>query len=83
MMEINLLPLELPWFGEMPGYYNTHAGGPGQTYTPAWGYGYPYPPPMSGGLPLMSGVPPNSGGHSIVIRPNLNGPPDVTQHQIP
>jgi hypothetical protein len=56
---------ELPWFGEMPGYYNTNAGGP--MYPPpgmAPGYGYPYQPP----------------GHSIVIQPGLNGaPPIVTQ----
>lgn len=73
-METNLLPLELPWFGEMPGYYNTHQGGP--TYppsagmTPGYGYGYPYHPPMS------------APGHSIVIQPGINGaPPIVTQTQ--
>ena len=70
-METNLLPLELPWFGEMPGYYNTNAGGP--MYPPsagmAPGYGYPYPP--------MSAP-----GHSIVIQPGMNGaPPIVTQTQ--
>jgi hypothetical protein len=61
---------ELPWFGEMPGYYNTHAGGPTPYPTnPALnvGYGYPYN---------------TSGGHSIVIQPGVNGaPPVVTQHQ--
>jgi len=63
---------ELPWFGEMPGYYNTHAGGP-IMYPPSAGltpgYGYPYPP--------MSAP-----GHSIVIQPGMNGaPPIVTQTQ--
>ena len=70
-MEINPLPSELPWFGEMPGYYNTHAGGP--MYPPSAGMapGYPYPyPPMS------------APGHSIVIQPGMNGaPPIVTQTQ--
>ena len=74
-MEANLLPLELPWFGEMPGYYNTHAGTPmypphsaGMTPGMYPGYGYPYPP--------MSAAP----GHSIVIQPGMNGaPPIVTQ----
>jgi len=66
---------ELPWFGEMPGYYNTHAGTPmyppphsaGMTPGMYPGYGYPYPP--------MSAP-----GHSIVIQPGMNGaPPIVTQ----
>ena len=61
----NLLPLELPWFGEMPGYYNTHPGGPMYGPGMAPGYGYPYNP-----MP----------GHSIVIQPGMNGaPPIVTQ----
>ena len=59
--------LELPWFGEMPGYYNTHAGGPmpyPNSAPIAPGYGYPYTAP----------------GHSIVIQPGMNGaPPTVTQ----
>jgi hypothetical protein len=61
---------ELPWFGEMPGYYNTHAGAPVPYPNPAIppGYGYPYNVPMSA-------------GHSIVIQPGVNGaPPIVTQH---
>ena len=71
-METYLLSLELPWFGEMPGYYNTHPGGP--MYPPTAGmtpgYGYPYHPPMS------------APGHSIVIQPGMNGaPPIVTQTQ--
>lgn len=72
-MEANLLPLELPWFGEMPGYYNTHPGGP--IYPPhsagmAPGYGYPYNVnPMS------------APGHSIVIQPGMNGQPPVITAQ--
>lgn len=68
--------LELPWFGEMPGYYNTNTfgggGGPMMHYPPpsAGGYGYPY----QGGMPV-----PNP-GHSIVIQPGMNGaPPTITQ----
>jgi len=66
---------ELPWFGEMPGYYNTNTyagGGPMAYYPPpsAGGYGYPY----QGGMPV-----PNP-GHSIVIQPGMNGaPPTITQ----
>jgi len=60
---------ELPWFGEMPGYYNTHAGPMYPPYSAGMtpGYGYPYQP---------QGAP----GHSIVIQPGLNGaPPRITQ----
>jgi len=61
---------ELPWFGEAPGYYNTHPGGMMQ-YPPA-GYAYPMPGP---GGPVMQ-----TPGHSIVIQPGVNGqPPTVTQ----
>ncbi|KAF8812422.1 hypothetical protein BYT27DRAFT_7182858 [Phlegmacium glaucopus] len=63
---------ELPWFGEMPGYYNTLGMGggpmpyPGSAISP--GYGYPYNMPMA------------APGHSIVIQPGMNGaPPTVTQ----
>lgn len=71
-METYLLSLELPWFGEMPGYYNTNPGGP--MYPPTAGltpgYGYPYHQPMS------------APGHSIVIQPGMNGaPPIITQTQ--
>ncbi|KAF5320926.1 hypothetical protein D9619_000924 [Psilocybe cf. subviscida] len=66
---------ELPWFGEMPGYYNTNTQGmPGQHMmqypgTPG-GYGYPH----QGGYPV-----PNP-GHSIIIQPGMNGaPPTITQ----
>ena len=66
-------PIELPWFGEMPGYYNTVGGGgpmpyPNSAFGP--GYGYPYNVPMSAGPQ----------GHSIVIQPGMNGaPPTITQ----
>ncbi|KAF8165333.1 hypothetical protein B0H34DRAFT_855717 [Crassisporium funariophilum] len=66
---------ELPWFGEMPGYYNTGQGGPGMMQYPpqsaaSQGYGYPYP----GGMPMTTP------GHSIVIQPGMNGaPPTITQ----
>ncbi|KAF8204988.1 hypothetical protein BJ912DRAFT_939933 [Pholiota molesta] len=65
---------ELPWFGEMPGYYNTHAqggGAPMMGYPPAGGYGPP-------GFPY--GYPHPNPGHSIMIQPGMNGaPPTITQ----
>jgi hypothetical protein len=68
-MEANLLPLELPWFGEMPGYYNTNAGAP--MY-----------PPHSAGMAPGYGYAHHPAGHSIVIQPGMNGaPPIVTQTQ--
>ncbi|KAF9485342.1 hypothetical protein BDN70DRAFT_871368 [Pholiota conissans] len=62
---------ELPWFGEMPGYYNTNTqGGPMMGYPPSgyaapgFPYGYPHPAP----------------GHSLMIQPGVNGaPPTITQ----
>jgi len=66
---------ELPWFGEMPGYYNTNTQGmhypqsPGMG--PGMGPGHPYYP---GGMPMTQP------GHSIVIQPGMNGaPPTITQ----
>ena len=60
---------ELPWFGEAPGYYNTH---PGMMQYPGAGYGYP----MQGAPGPVMQTP----GHSIVIQPGVNGqPPTVTQ----
>ena len=61
------LPLELPWFREMPGYYNTlgvpmHY--PNPVITP--GYAYPY------------NVAPGPPGHNFVIQQG-NGPPTITQ----
>jgi hypothetical protein len=58
---------ELPWFGEMPGYYNTNYPMP---YPPSPGGMYPpyYPPPMA------------QPGHSLIIQPGVNGaPPTITQ----
>jgi hypothetical protein len=73
---INLdIPVELPWFGEAPGYYNTHPGGMvhgGMAQFPPGGYGYP----MQGVNPPFVQTP----GHSIVIQPGMNGqPPTITQ----
>jgi len=64
---------ELPWFGEMPGYYNTTAGGPMYPPHSAPGYhtGYPYHPMMSA----------PAGGHSIVIQPGMNGAPPIVTTQ--
>jgi len=72
-MTLAYFSVELPWFGEAPGYYNTHGGASS-----------PYPPtPMSpagyGGYPgyPVSGMP--QPGQSIVIQPGINGaPPTVT-----
>jgi len=61
---------ELPWFGEAPGYYNTHPGGMMQY--PA---GYAYPTTQGVNAPLVQ-----TPGHSIVIQPGMNGqPPTITQ----
>jgi len=68
------LPLELPWFGEMPGYYNTRTGGTMQ-YPASAGFapGYQYP---------MSAVPMQTPGHSLIIQPGVNGQP-ATVTQVP
>lgn len=59
---------ELPWFGEMPGYYNTSY--PGMQYPQSPG-AYPYFP---GAMPMVQP------GSSIIIQPGVNGaPPTVTQ----
>lgn len=58
---------ELPWFGEMPGYYN--AVPHGMAYPPQSPYPY-YP----GAMPMVQP------GSSIIIQPGVNGaPPTVTQ----
>ncbi|TFK28719.1 hypothetical protein FA15DRAFT_664752 [Coprinopsis marcescibilis] len=60
---------ELPWFGEMPGYYNTHTSGvPGpMPYPPA----SPYGPSPYGGY---------NAGNAYMIQPGVNGaPPTITQ----
>ncbi|KAG6821269.1 hypothetical protein H0H93_002379 [Arthromyces matolae] len=55
---------ELPWFGEVPGFYNTHQ----QPMLPYPGYGYYNQPPMS----ATSAPHP---GQTIVIQPGMNGQP--------
>ena len=74
---------ELPWFGQWPGYPEPGAFNGGYP-----GYAYP------AGMPPMMGAPygPGAGaygaggyvvqqnpGHSIVIQPNPNGQPTITQ----
>ncbi|KAF8974550.1 hypothetical protein BDZ97DRAFT_1774247 [Flammula alnicola] len=64
---------ELPWFNEMPGYYNTNTNGPGMMQ---------YPPPSAGGYGpgYPYGYPVPNPGHSIIIQPGMNGaPPTITQ----
>lgn len=60
---------ELPWFGEWPGYYNTHTGMMPQ---------YPGYPMMQypGGGQYVQSVP----GQSIVIQPGTNGQPATVTH---
>lgn len=63
--------VELPWFGEAPGYYNTHPAG--MVQYPAGGFAYPAMQPVN---PQYVQTP----GHSIVIQPGANGqPPTITQ----
>lgn len=77
-MKLTQMPVELPWFGEAPGYYNTHPGGMMQY--PAGGYAYPaggqaYPAMQGVNAPLVQ-----TPGHSIIIQPGMNGqPPTITQ----
>ncbi|THV08541.1 hypothetical protein K435DRAFT_772014 [Dendrothele bispora CBS 962.96] len=61
---------ELGWFGEWPGYYNTHQ--PGMVQMPGYvPYGYP--------LQAGSGIT-QQPGHSIIIQPSANGgQPTITQ----
>lgn len=66
---IFLLPLELPWFGEMPGYYNTHAGQP-MYLPPSAGMGPGYFPPMT-----------SAQGNTFVIQPGMNGQPPTIHAQ--
>jgi len=67
---------ELPWYGEMPGYYNTNTYGPNMHYPPPSAGGYGYPAPYGG----MGGMPVPNPGHSIVIQPGMNGGlPTITQ----
>jgi hypothetical protein len=66
---------ELPWFDEMPGYYNQSTMSPGMM--PMGGPGpMPYP---QGGYPY-GGYPQAQPGHAIMIQPGVNGaPPTVSQ----
>ncbi|RDB22725.1 hypothetical protein Hypma_010186 [Hypsizygus marmoreus] len=67
---------ELPWFGEAPGFYNTHAGMMSQ-YPPSAGYMPQYGP--SAGFPLQGSVM-QTPGRPLVIQPGMNGQPaTVTQ----
>lgn len=65
---------ELGWFGEMPGYYNTHHGGVQ--------YPVQYPGYYQGynGYPMMPAQ--YQQGSSIVIQPSANGGP-ATVTQVP
>ncbi|KAH6914888.1 hypothetical protein BKA70DRAFT_1257335 [Coprinopsis sp. MPI-PUGE-AT-0042] len=66
---------ELPWFDEMPGYYNQGTtgmmpmGGPGPMPYPQGGYPY-------------GGYPQAQPGHAIMIQPGVNGAPPVVS-QVP
>ncbi|KAF9534313.1 hypothetical protein CPB83DRAFT_804162 [Crepidotus variabilis] len=63
---------ELPWFGEMPGYYNTSNHGHGAPY--------PQSPSAYGGSHFAPSMPMAQPGHSLIIQPGINGaPPTVTQ----
>ncbi|KJA30264.1 hypothetical protein HYPSUDRAFT_32413 [Hypholoma sublateritium FD-334 SS-4] len=67
---------ELPWFGEMPGYYNTSTMGaaPMQYYPSSGGMYGPQPGNPYGGYPQPAP------GHTLVIQPGMNGaPPTITQ----
>ncbi|KAI0832458.1 hypothetical protein BC628DRAFT_1406926 [Trametes gibbosa] len=82
--------IELPWFGQLPGYPE------GGQYPPGMypnGYGYPGGMPMSmgmqpmgvygGGAQVAPGyVVQQTPGHSVVIQPGMNGQP-TTVTQIP
>jgi len=57
---------ELGWFGEYPGYYNTHAGQYAGGHMP---YGYPMPMQVGNGQYM------HQPGQSIVIQPGINGQP--------
>ncbi|KAG6919423.1 hypothetical protein DXG01_006306 [Tephrocybe rancida] len=57
---------ELPWFGETPGFYNTHQGQMMQ-----YPGGYPY------GQQPMSAMSTHHAGQTIVIQPGMNGQPST------
>lgn len=59
--------LELPWFGEAPGYYNTSVAGATQAY--------PVMAQYPGGV-----YPQAQPGQAIVVQPGINGQmPTITQ----
>lgn len=64
--------LELPWFGEAPGYYNTHTGGMMPQY-PQGGMPYGYPMQQQ---PMMQG----GGGSTTIIQPGRNGQQPTITH---
>jgi len=61
---------ELGWFGEAPGFYNTHQGGMMQ---------YPGGYPGSYGQQPMS-APAMHPGQTVVIQPGMNGQPATVTH---
>lgn len=75
--------IELPWFGQWPGYPEGGQFPQGMMY-PQQQYGYPgmgmqpmgaYGPQMAPGYVVQQ-----TPGHSVVIQPGMNGqPPTVTQ----
>lgn len=75
--------VELPWFGQMPGwpehgaYPQQYAYPAGQPMAGAYPGGIPYAPPMVGGGYVVQQNP----GHSVVIQPGSNGhAPTITQY---
>ena len=80
--------VELPWFGQWPGYPESQYPGagmmyPGQMMMP--GYAYPAGQPMTYATtaPGQPGyVVQQNPGHSVVIQPGMNGQP-ATITQIP
>ncbi|KAI0650725.1 hypothetical protein C8Q79DRAFT_1006963 [Trametes meyenii] len=76
--------VELPWFGQWPGYEGGYPNGGAMPYPGAYGYPGMMPmQPMPGyvGSQIQPGyVVQQNPGHSVVIQPGVNGqPPTVTQ----
>ncbi len=69
--------IELPWFNQLPGWPEDQGHYPGQYAYPAgYGGGVQAAPQMIGGGYVVQQNP----GHSVVIRPGVNGQaPTVTQ----
>ncbi|RDX55661.1 hypothetical protein OH76DRAFT_1397057 [Lentinus brumalis] len=74
--------IELPWFGQYPGYPESQYPQSGMYQMP---YAYPAGQPMSMGYPGGAQVNPGyviqqNPGHSVVIQPGVGGqPPTITQ----